>query len=112
MANLDLNIAAEININLLELHSAYVEVAYWQDAAKTVEMQITGALKLTAKNAITGQVIEIAEGEGISKDDNKIIIDMPTDDNVFAKGTWNYDVRGDLDSGYSIPYIEGKIFSK
>jgi hypothetical protein len=111
MATLNLDISAKFDINLLELHSAYVEIQYWQNAAKTLPMAITGTLTLTAKNTVTGEVIPIEEGSGLSKATNRIIIDRTVAQMSFSKGVWAWDIRGDLDNGYSIPYASGKIFS-
>lgn len=110
MALLNLDIAAQIDINLLAGHSVAYTATFWQNAAKTVPLNITGTLKLVARNQV-GVVVELPEGQGISKVNNQIVVSRTVAQNLFAKGTWQYEVRGDLPDGNSIPYMRGKIIS-
>lgn len=111
MATLNLDISAKIDIQLLASHSMDVEVLWYQDAARQQPMAVVGTLKLIARHQVTGEVVELPEGDGISKEDNAIRISRRVADNVFTKGTWLYELRGDLEDGTSIPYMSGKIIS-
>lgn len=111
MAKLNLDIAAEIDIDLLALHSYDVVVDFVQDDADETPVAIEGALTLKGTNTVTGAVVTIEEGDGLSKTANRITITHVAASHAFAKGVWNYNVRGDLDTGYSIPYMKGKITS-
>lgn len=111
MARINLDIAAEINIDLLQLHSYDVMVDFVQDNEDETPVAIQGIIKLTATNVLSGEVIEIEEGEGLTKNGNRITLRNEVVNNEFTKGTWLYNVRSDLDTGFSIPYIRGKIIS-
>lgn len=111
MSILNLDISAKIDIHLLANHSMDITVLWYADKAKQIPFSLSGTIKLVAKNNVTGQLVEILEGDGISKENNILTISRNKTQNSFTPGTWSYEIRADFEDGKSLPYMKGKIIS-